>query len=113
MLLKIKEVRKRNKMTIEELSVKSGVSQRAISGYEANENDITLGKLQNIADALNVSIFELMDSDVKNVVNEPVVEYKKDPEWKAKYIELQERLLKSQEERIKILEEERQKYYGK
>lgn len=63
-MLKIKKVRNEQKMTLDELALKSGVSKRMISSYEANENDITLKKLQNIAEALKVNILELTDIEL-------------------------------------------------
>lgn len=48
-------------MTLDDLSLRSGVSKRMISAYEANENDITLSKLRNIAMVLDVSILELIE----------------------------------------------------
>ena len=59
-MLNIKDIRLRNKISQDELAKISGISKRAIAGYEANETDISLKKLQNIALALNVSIFEVI-----------------------------------------------------
>jgi transcriptional regulator with XRE-family HTH domain len=58
-MLKIKEIRNRKRMTLDELAEKSGVSKRMISAYEANQNDITYTKLKMLADALGVHVLEL------------------------------------------------------
>jgi transcriptional regulator with XRE-family HTH domain len=53
-MLKIKEIRTKKAMTLDQLAEKSGVSKRMISAYEAEENDITLKKLQNIASGVAI-----------------------------------------------------------
>jgi len=70
--------------------------------------------LQNVANKFEINCEWLLTGKSEmNAVEEPLSEYKKKSDDQSKYIELYERLLKSQEEKIKILEEERQKYYGK
>jgi len=46
-------------MTLDELVEKSGISKRQICAYEANQSDITLGKMLLLANALEVNILEL------------------------------------------------------
>jgi transcriptional regulator with XRE-family HTH domain len=65
-MLRLKEIRTQKNITLDQLAKDSGVSKRMISAYEAEENDITLSKLQNIARALNVSIPELVDEQYQN-----------------------------------------------
>lgn len=61
--LKIKELRSVKKITQKQLSDKSGISKRMISAYEADENDIPLSKLRNIASSLGVSIVYLVSDN--------------------------------------------------
>lgn len=72
-MLKLKEIRNQMKMTIEELSEKSGVSMRMISAYEARTSDITYIKMQQLADALGVSILELTTEYVKTTTEPKVI----------------------------------------
>ncbi len=62
-MLKLKEIRTQKNITLDQLARESGVSKRMISAYEAEENDITLSKLQNIARALEVQISELIGDE--------------------------------------------------
>lgn len=62
-MLKIKEIRELRNMTQQELATKTGISKRMISAYEANDNDITMSKLQNIATILEVSLLDLISDD--------------------------------------------------
>lgn len=68
-MLKIKELRQKNKLTIDQLAAKSGVSSRMISAYEAGTSDITLTKLLSIARALGVNFWELVNTSEKNSGN--------------------------------------------
>jgi len=98
MKLRLRELRIKKGFTLEDLAIKSGISKRMISAYEANENDITLTKLQNIAISLNVSISELIaeNNDFSNLyekileLNERIIELKSHLEDKEKYIRLLE-----------------------
>lgn len=68
-MLKIKELRNDKGITLDQLAALSGVSKRMISAYEAEENDITLSKLQNIAKALSVTVAELIGETVIDLTN--------------------------------------------
>jgi transcriptional regulator with XRE-family HTH domain len=61
MLLKIKELRTKKKISQEILALKTGISKRMILDYEREIKDIPLQKLQLIAIALEVSIFDLVE----------------------------------------------------
>lgn len=61
MLLKIKELRAQKKMNQDTLALKSGISKRMIVDYEREIKDVPLQKLQLIAMALEVSIFDLIE----------------------------------------------------
>lgn len=65
MLFKIKELRKGKGLTQSELAGKIDVSVRTFSEYENETSDIPFKKLQNIAEILEVSIFELIIDDKK------------------------------------------------
>lgn len=87
MLLKIKEIRERKNMTQEYVALKCGFSKRSFCNYEAGKYDIPFNKLQNIANALQVSISELSDGSslpevgkdnyTVNNIKENIVEEKK------------------------------------
>lgn len=59
-MLKIKEIREMKKLTQDELSEISGIKKRSLVDYENGKQDISLGKLQNIATALDVGIYDLL-----------------------------------------------------
>lgn len=63
MLLKIKQIRTIKKINQDNLALKTGLSKRMIIDYEREIKDIPLQKLQLIARALNVSIFDLIELD--------------------------------------------------
>lgn len=67
MRLIIKEVRERKKLTQDELVELSGIKKRTYVDYENGKSDIPLSKLQNIAIALNVDLFELFGG-YKNLI---------------------------------------------
>ena len=60
-MLKIKELRQKKNLTIQELADKSGVSSSAIGNYENRTSDITLTKLLAIAEALEVNYWDLVE----------------------------------------------------
>lgn len=62
MQLIIKEIRESKKLTQDEVVELSGIKKRTYVDYENGKSDIPLSKLQNIATALKVNLFELFDS---------------------------------------------------
>ena len=58
-MLIIKEIRESKKLTQDEVVELSGIKKRTYVDYENGKSDIPLSKLQNIANALKVHIFEL------------------------------------------------------
>ncbi len=64
---KIKEYRKLRNMTALDLSEKSGINLSTIKKYETDGRNPKLEQLQKIADALEVSIFEFLDIEIKSV----------------------------------------------
>ncbi len=69
MQLIIKEIRERKKLTQDEVVELSGIKKRTYVDYENGKSDIPLSKLQNIAIALKVNLFELFDG-YENTSNE-------------------------------------------
>lgn len=55
--IRLFEILKRRRMTISELAEKMGVSQPSMSSYQKSP---TLRKMQEIADALNIPVWELL-----------------------------------------------------
>ena len=64
---KIKEYRKLRNMTALDLSENSGINLSTIKKYETDGRNPKLEQLQKIADALEVSIFEFLDIEIKSV----------------------------------------------
>ena len=58
---KIKELRKINGFSQDDLAVYSGSARSTIGNLETAQNDIVLSKLNKIAKALKVSLSELLD----------------------------------------------------
>lgn len=65
MKLKIKEIRKRKKLTLNELSKLSGLSKSSINYYEREEIYPNILELEWLAIALDVAIIDLFDSKYK------------------------------------------------
>jgi len=106
-----------------QLANELGIVQSNFSQIEKYKSD-TL-KLTNYFDSINPSINKLVNemankfanseintNNVSERSNKQSGSYKNDSGFQEKYNELYERLLKSQEERIKILEEERRRFFG-
>ena len=58
---KIKELRKINGFSQDDLAVYSGIARSTIGNLETAQNDIVLSKLNKNAKALKVSLSELLD----------------------------------------------------
>lgn len=54
-------IRKRRKMTQQELADKTGISRVCINRYESGKSTPRLGKMVKLASALNVTVDELLD----------------------------------------------------
>lgn len=68
---KIKSLRKQQQLTIERLAAKSGVSRSMISLIEREKASATASVLNNIANALNISLPQLLSTDKDKVSNGP------------------------------------------
>ena len=65
----IKKYRKARKLTMEQLSEKSGINLSTLKKYETDNRNPKLEQLSKIAEALEVSVFEFLDIEVKSVNN--------------------------------------------
>ena len=63
----IKKYRKARKLTMEQLSEKSGINLSTLKKYETYNRNPKLEQLSKIAEALEVSVFEFLDIEVKSV----------------------------------------------
>ena len=63
----IKKYRKARKLTMEQLSEKSGINLSTLKKYETDNRNPKLEQLSKIADALEVSVFEFLDIEIKSV----------------------------------------------
>ena len=61
----IKKYRKARKLTMEQLSEKSGINLSTLKKYETDNRNPKLEQLSKIAEALEVSVFEFLDIEVK------------------------------------------------
>lgn len=60
---RIRSIRKQNGMTQEELAKRIGVKRAVISKYETGAIEPSISQLEEIANALDVSLLEFMDSE--------------------------------------------------
>ena len=63
----IKKYRKARKLTMEQLSEKSGINLSTLKKYETDNRNPKLEQLSKIAEAFEVSVFEFLDIEVKSV----------------------------------------------
>ncbi|WCR58427.1 WO male-killing family protein Wmk [Wolbachia endosymbiont of Ctenocephalides felis wCfeJ] len=101
---KIKEWRLKRKYTQEDLAKKIGVTRHKISKYEQGKTTIPLYTLYDIAEALSISIIDLLpelteDDKVENELPSIIEEYKK-----IESQELRHALIKSLSKGIRIYE---------
>ena len=87
----IKKYRKARKLTMEQLSEKSGINLSTLKKYETDNRNPKLEQLSKIAEVLEVSVFEFLDiidndkvcisfknKEINNCLKEYAVDYKKD-----------------------------------
>ena len=67
---KIMELRKKNGLSQEELAEKVGVARQTISKWELGETSPDLKQSKELSKVFNVSLDELTDNDIKNVLVE-------------------------------------------
>lgn len=63
----IKKYRKARKLAMEQLSEKSGINLSTLKKYKTDNRNPKLEQLSKIAEALEVSVFEFLDIEVKSV----------------------------------------------
>ena len=63
----IKKYRKARKLAMEQLSEKSGINLSTLKKYETDNRNPKLEQLSKIAEALEVSVFEFLDIEVKSI----------------------------------------------
>ena len=69
---KIAELRKKNNLSQEELAEKVGVSRQTISKWEIGDTTPDINQVKIISKIFNISIDELVDNDINNVIVEKV-----------------------------------------
>ena len=69
---KILELRKKKGLSQEELGDKINVTRQTISNWELNETSPNPEQLKKLSQELHVSIDELLDNDIKDIVVEKV-----------------------------------------
>lgn len=67
---KIMNLRKNNNLSQEELAEKVGVSRQTISKWELNETSPDLKQAKKLSEIFNISLDELVDNDIKNILIE-------------------------------------------
>ena len=69
---KIAELRKKNNLSQEELAEKVGVAIQTISKWEIGDTTPDINQVKIISKIFNISIDELVDNDINNVIVEKV-----------------------------------------
>ena len=65
MKIKIWEIRTQRNISLKKLSMKTGISKSALNRYENEKREISIQKLEKIAEALNCTINDLFESEYK------------------------------------------------
>lgn len=60
---RIKEIRKKNKLTQDELAKKVGISKNGLWNYENDKREISIELIQKIADTFNVPLSDLIEEE--------------------------------------------------
>ena len=74
---KILNLRKKNGLSQEQLGEKVNVTRQTISNWELDETSPNPEQLKLLSKSLNVSIDELLDNDIKNILEEKVTNTEK------------------------------------
>lgn len=69
---KIAELRKKNNLSQEELAEKVGVARQTISKWEIGDTTPDINQVKVISKIFNISIDELVDNDINNVIVEKI-----------------------------------------
>lgn len=65
---KILELRKRDKLSQEQLAEKLGVTRQTISNWELNETNPDINQAKELSRVFNISLDELTNNDIKNIL---------------------------------------------
>lgn len=94
MFLNIKKLRKEKKLTQQELADKIGVSVRMYSEYENETTDIGIKKLQNIAESLQCSILDLINTPKAYLPSEDIIRIASEPNSLEELLQFQKQVIK-------------------
>ena len=72
---KILELRKKNNLSQDALAEKIGVTRQTISKWELGETSPDIKQAKELSKVFNVSLDELTDNDIKNVLEAKVSRY--------------------------------------
>jgi transcriptional regulator with XRE-family HTH domain len=100
--IKIKQIRELKNFTQEYVAQKLGLSTRAYSKIETGETQLTINRLNEISDILQVPPMEVLGFDDKQVFNN----CKQDGYIGIYHINLPEKLVQQYEETIQSLKEQ-------
>ena len=85
---KIMELRKKNNLSQEELAEKVGVARQTISKWELGETSPDIKQSKILSKIFNVSLDELVDNDIKNILIEKASNTEKLAELTLKVIKI-------------------------
>lgn len=85
---KIMELRKKNNLSQEELAEKVGVARQTISKWELGETSPDIKQSKILSKIFNVSLDELVDNDIKNILIEKTSNTEKLAELTLKVIKI-------------------------
>ena len=74
---KLINIRKQEKMTQEKFAEHIGVTRQTISNWELNTTKPDLNQIQKISKIFKISIDELLDNDVQNIIVEKIYKTEK------------------------------------
>jgi transcriptional regulator with XRE-family HTH domain len=100
--IKIKQIRELKNFTQEYVAQKLGLSTRAYSKIETGETQLTINRLNEISEILQVPPMEVLGFDDKQVFNN----CKQDGYIGINHISIPEKLIQQYEETIQLLKEQ-------
>ena len=75
---KIYHTRTDKNITQKALAKKIGISIKVLDKWENCELSPEMNQMEKIAKALNISVSELLDNDIRNLIKEEIIEEEKD-----------------------------------
>jgi transcriptional regulator with XRE-family HTH domain len=73
----IKNIRKKNNITQEELAKKLSVTRQAVSSWENGKTEPDIETLTNITQIFDISIDELLDNDIRDIMEKKIINTEK------------------------------------